>query len=360
MRKIQNWLLFWIIFLAVCAVRPPEARAQFIGFTSPQTVQQTLAAAGTACAGTPQTFATINLGQTQHTAIIIFSGSVANAIMQIMATDTATHTFAISSTVQAGAQFNGISAVATASGYYPIVSVTVSCAVGSTFTLTYIGESSTPPIAGGTSFLSLVDQQIFTGISGSSNQNGVVFQTPFANSSGMLRFSYASSAVAGSSLTVLCNSNSLGGLRQFAYTIANATGVQTFPVPPSTCPFAQVLYTSGGASGLITVEYMFDNQGMIPNQTLGTYTHITGTTATAAKATSGIFLGINLNTSGAGTISVFDLATAACTGTPSTNVVAVLTIAATENARSIPFNVAMLNGVCVKASAAMDFTVSSQ
>jgi hypothetical protein len=323
-------------------------------------IAQTLAAAGTACAGTTQTFPVNNRNQTQHNATLVLSGTTTSASLQIQAADSSGNTFIISPTVQAGVIFGGISAITNASGYYPTVNILVTCAVGGTFTLTYSGSQATPVTQGGAEFLSLVDQQIFTGVSGASNQNGPVFQTPFGNSSGILVFKYASSAVSGSSLTVLCVNTATSTTVQFAFTIANTTAVQTFKVPPTTCAQAQLLYTSGGAAGNISDEYIFDSPGDAVNTTLGNYTHITGTTATAVKGTAGTFLGIDLNTSGAGTISVFDLASASCTGTPSTNTVAVLTIAATENARAIPFNVSMLNGVCVKASAAMDFTVSSQ
>jgi hypothetical protein len=338
-----------------CAARPAVAQAP----VSIVPTQQILATA-TACVGTTQTFPVGNRNQTQHSATLVFTGTVTSAEMQIQGVDNSGNTFIISPTAQAGIVFGGISAIVNASGYYPTVNILVTCAIGGTFTLTYSGSQATPQIQGGTEFLSLIDQQIFTGVSGASTENGVVFPTPFGNSSGILLFKYASSAVAGGSLTVLCVNVQAGTSEQFAFTIANSTALQIFKVPPATCSQAQVLYGSGGAAGNITDEYIFDAPGMPVNTTLGSFTHITGTTATAVKGTAGTLLGINLNTSGAGTISIFDLVSGSCTGTPSTNTVAVLTIAATENARSIPFNDSLLNGICVKASAAMDITVNYQ
>lgn len=349
-----------------CAASP--ARAQFIGFTSPQTVQATLAPAGTACTGSSQKFNPMNLGQTQHSAVLVFTGSVTSAILQIVGTDTANHTFPISAPAQAGAVFpsSSISANVTASGYYPIISVTVTCSVGSTFTLTYSGTSSTPPIVGGTSFTSLIDQQIFTSlsVSGSSTSSGQIFQTPFGNSSGILEFAYPSSPVSGSSISVQCTSNASNAITAynhvFVFFPASTTSFQEFRIPPSNCPLAQVIYTNGGTSGVVTAEYNFDNQGMIPNPTMGTYTHITGTTATEAKGSAGVLTGVTVNTSAAGTISVFDLGLAACTGTPATNTVAVITAIASSPPVSLPYNLSFQNGICVKASATMDITVSSQ
>jgi hypothetical protein len=150
-------------------------------------------------------------------------------------------------------------------------------------------------------------------------------------------------------------------MTQFNFPIANLSpGVQVFKVPPATCPQVQVVYVSGGAAGNISFEYIFDSPGAAVNETQGSYTHITGTTATAVKTVPGTLVSVTVNTPAVGTISVFDLATAACTGTPSTNTVAVITATATAPIATLLYNVGLLNGICVKASAAMDFTVSSQ
>lgn len=113
-------------------------------------------------------------------------------------------------------------------------------------------------------------------------------------------------------------------------------------------------------AGNFAIVYDFWKSGTAVNTTLGTYTHVTTTTATTAKATFGTLVSITVNTPAAGTISVFDLATASCTGTPATNVVAVITATATAPFGTFAYNHAMLNGICVKASVAMDFTVSTQ
>lgn len=342
------------------ALVAPMVRAQ-----SPVSIvptQQPLAPAGTACAGSTQTFVVQNRNQTQHSATLVLAGTVTAASMQIQGVDSAGNTFIISPTVQAGAMFNGVSAIVNASGYYPTVNVLVTCTVGGTFTLTYAGSQAAPVILAGTQFISLVDQQIFTGLSG--NQNSVVFTTPFANSSGVIRFNYVTTPGTGGLIQVLCfmaGGGVNGGGEQFIFPLANSTANQLFKVPPATCPQAQLIYTAGAGSGAANEEYVFDSQGSAVNVTQGSYTHITGTTATAVKATGGTLLNVVVNTPAAGTISVFDLATAACTGTPSTNVVAVITVAsATDAHATFLYNDALLNGICVKASAGMDITVSSQ
>jgi hypothetical protein len=72
-------------------------------------------------------------------------------------------------------------------------------------------------------------------------------------------------------------------------------------------------------------------------------------------------MAVTVNTPAAGTISIFDLATAACTGTPSTNTIAVITATSTAPVGAMEYNVYAQNGICVKASSAsIDFTVSYQ
>jgi hypothetical protein len=93
---------------------------------------------------------------------------------------------------------------------------------------------------------------------------------------------------------------------------------------------------------------------------VGEFAHITGTTATAVKASSGFLMRLSINTPAAGTVSVFDLASASCTGTPTTNTVAVVTVTSSTQPQPIAFDAHTLNGICVKASVAMDLTAVYQ
>jgi hypothetical protein len=369
LRKIALMASWGLFFLVSSLSHPIFSFAQGPTYTIPQSVVSTVASA-TSCTGSPQNFSTTtpalnalnfrNLGQTQHTATLVMSGSTTTASLLIQGIDTAGNAVNISPISQGGTVFGGITATVAGTGAYANINIVVNCAVGNTFTLTYSGSSSTPPIVAGTQLVTQIDQQIFGGISGASSKNSPVFSAPFGNSSGFLYFAYATSPVAGSTLTVLCVDAPTTTMFQYVFSIANVIGSQVFKVPPSACPQAQVLYVSGGAAGLTSVEYIFDAPGNPVNTTLGTYTHITTATATAAKATTGTLVNITVNTPAAGTISVFDLATASCTGTPATNVVAVITATATAPLGTIPYNLAFQNGICVKASVPMDITVSTQ
>ena len=352
------------LFVASCSVRPVHAQGPT--YTIPQSVQATLASNVT-CTGALQTFSTSssilngvgfrNLGQTQHVAILSPGASVTHATLQISGADT-TGTIANISDVAQGSGLSGGIAV-TGNGSYPNIQVQVVCLpVTATFSLTYSGSSSSPNPTAGTFLNTQIDKMLFEGIAGNTNQTAV-FTTPFGSSSGNIAFSYNSSAVAGSTLSIQCGGNFLTNFRTYLVSIANNVLTQTFPVPAMTCPTATVTYTSGGAAGNINIEYLFDQPGQQPT-TLGPYTHITGTTATVIKAGPGTLLSVVVNTPAAGTISVFDLAAASCTGTPATNVVAVITATATAPLGTLSYNMPLTNGICVKASVAMDITVSAQ
>ena len=115
---------------------------------------------------------------------------------------------------------------------------------------------------------------------------------------------------------------------------------------------------AGGASAnTFNLAYSFYPPGALP--TGGLATNVTGTTATAVKASGGLLHTLTVNTGGAGTITIFDLPGASCTGTPATNQRATITVTATT-LQTFTYDVYLSQGICVKASVAMDFTVSSQ
>lgn len=86
---------------------------------------------------------------------------------------------------------------------------------------------------------------------------------------------------------------------------------------------------------------------------------ITSAATTAVKATAGTLRRISVTTEVASaTIKLFDLASASCTGTPSTNAKAVLTLpAAIANPFTLEFQQAFANGICVLTSGATNLTV---
>jgi hypothetical protein len=351
-QAVKKYAVMSVIALVACAP-PPRAHAQFIGYVSPQTEQQMLATNLT-CTGAVQTFAISNLGQTQHYLSINSTGTQ-TLTAQLQAFDRQGNLFNISDAISLA---GGRRATVSASGYFPQFQATVTCAPGTgTFTLSYSGAWGTFNTSAGDYLAAQVDKTLFGGSPGNANVSAS-FQTPYLNTNGTVYFQYSVAAAAGGSITVACQATQIGTTTTvFTATLQNNTAVQIFPVPANSCATVTVTYVNSGAGGTVQAEYTFAEPGQ---QTPATsYAHITATTATAVKANAGFLHTLSINTGGAGTVSVFDLATAACTGTPATNTVAVITAVATT-LQTFTYDVAMLQGVCVKASVAMDLTVSYQ
>jgi hypothetical protein len=327
------------------------AQAQFIGYVSPQTVQQTLAS-NLACTGAQQTFFPSNLGQTQHVAdIIFFSGNPQKSLVEIDGIDVNGTIFRISDVLT---NQNGVLA---ASGYFPKLQISVTCSPGTvSFTLSYSGGSSTASVPVGGYLLAQADKFLWSAIAGNTSPVSSNIPTPYASTAGTVILNWASAPATGT-LTIQCNNNGTGVGSTFVFSTISATGSQAFPVPAVGCTGVTGSFNSAGA-GNTSLEYIFLPPGT--NPLAYQFTHVTTTTATAAKATAGFLHTVTINTgAAASTLSIFDLATAACTGTPATNTVAVIAAVVTTT-QTYTYDVNLLNGICLKASVAMDYTVSSQ
>ena len=335
------------------------AHAQFLGYTSPQTVQTSLATS-TLCTGSPQTFVTgvnpsnfNNIGQTHHTLSIASVVGAQKFQAEIDGIDRQGNVFRISDV------FEGLVGSLSADGYFPQFEIQITCSPNTaTFTASYSGTSVAQGLPVGTYLNAQIDKLNFSQAPENASISDNAVQTPFGSSAGIIQFQYVTAAIASSVLTVNCKTQFGAAVPLFSATLANVTTVQTFQLPDTVCPIMQLSYaTGGGGAGTFNWETVFTRPGRtVPAQQ---WTHITGTTATAVKAIPGYLHALTINTGAAGTVSIFDLATAACTGTPATNTVAVIT-ATTTTSETFIYDVNMLNGICVKASVAMDLTVSAQ
>jgi hypothetical protein len=355
MRRLAA-IFFFITLAAVLS------SAQYIGNVGLQTVQTQLAT-NLACTGAAQTFITgtttgfNNIGQTQH---YLSVGSVSGATSfqaEIDGIDRQGNIYRISDVLEiAGGTATRIGSI-TATGYYPRIQVLVTCSIGATFSASYSGSQVSFNQNAGSYLLAQLDHINFSGAAANSSQSDT-FETPYASAAGTLYFSYSNPTIGGGQISVNCSSQqSASGPTIFAATPAQVAGLQTFNVPDVPCAIAQVSYSTAGSANLVSLEYIFSPPGRLPLAQF--FTHIVGTTATIVKATAGYLHTLTVNTGAAGTVSVFDLAAGGCTGTPATNTVAVIT-ATTTTLQTFTYDVNLKNGICVKASVAMDLTVSAQ
>jgi len=339
-------------------------QAQFIGYTSQQSTTSTpinnLTCTAALAAGT---VSVSNIGQGAHFLTAIPGVSPPSSFAYVMQGSYDGSLFFDISDVGTG-PVNGSDITSVAgSGYYPAVGVKVlSCVPGAaTISLRYSGISLTPGQPVGAAQHGQITKHIASGAGAGTTFVTPALRSPFGSSAGTLAFVYGGVGPANSTLQINCNTNILGsGPVVFGPASLQTTSgfFQIFQIPPFACPWFTVSYTSGGASGsTYTLDYSFAEPGVGP--AAFQYTHVAGTTATVVKGTAPAFLHtLTVNTGVASTISIFDLATAACTGTPATNTVAVITT--TTAALTFTYDTNFLNGICVKAANAMDYTVSAQ
>jgi hypothetical protein len=360
--KLGGSLVFLFAF-AGFAARP--AMAQTPVTVVPQ--QQAIAPAGTACTGSQQEFLVNNRNQSIHFLSIVPVGTGSMSV-QIDGIDASGNFVRISDlalvTPVLGLGSNSFNLLGY--GYYPQIIVLVTCqgAVG-TFTLNYSASSSTSAAVVGSYQTAQLVKEVFNGesIAGVGGATSPKIQTPFGNSLGLI-----SAQTTGGSGSVFLVVNCISPLfsttvtQSFSYSLLVNAAVQEFPVPASTCP-NMTIGVSQSVGSTVAVEYLFEGTGSQIGSAPGNYyVHIatSNTTATAIKAGSGTLFQLNINTPAVGTISLFDLGTAACTGTPATNIVAVINVTATSQIESLNFGNLFQNGICLKTSAGMDLTATYQ
>jgi len=360
----RSAIIFGFVLVLALAL---GAQAQFIGNVSPQTTTSLPFNAITctnALAAGPVLVQ--NIGQEAHIATTFFNVGFATQflIYTIQGSYDGLTFFDISDAGTAPNLSNGLTSIS-GNGYYPVVAVRVSQCVPSTakVTIQYSGIAIPSGANVGTALNGQILKTISFGSPANTSFSNSAVRSPFGSSAGTLQFTYLTAAgPSGSTVQVSCGSTASGAV------IAPITGafalqttqnlVQTFQVPATGCEYFIVAYTSGGAStAVFNLDYTFSIPGSAP--AAYQYTHITTTTAAIVKGTPGYLHTVSINLGAAGTVSVFDLPSASCTGTPATNQVAIITATA-STLQTFTYDVNLLSGICVKASAAMDLTVSAQ
>jgi hypothetical protein len=357
LRKLLRHAVF-ILAAAFAAVSPVRGQTQVSA--RPVVQQQTLASAQS-CSSTPTTYLINNQSQSFHYVTYFTSGSPTSLKLFIQGTSDGTNFFQISDTATDPA-----SGQITAYGYFPLVNVSVACTGGTSPTIT-IQYSGTPQSAS-QSFTQLdsgIYQKVIAQAASTGTTTSTTFLTPYGNSAGWLVAQAAGTGFGiGGTLMVSysdqCNNTSyisnvaLAG--PFALT-AGSTVPQAFAVPPFPTCGVVVTFTHGsGASGTYSAEYNFTKPGaaLVPAQVK----HIATAATTSVKSGPGSLASIVVNTPAAGeTISVYDVAAAACTGTPG-NLRATITLSATSDIPlALPYDMQMSLGVCVITSSTADLTI---
>jgi hypothetical protein len=247
--------------LALVLALTASAAAQFQGYFSPQTTQQTLATAAL-CTGAAQTYPIQNLGQTQHWLSVAFN----NAITfhgEIDGIDRQGNVFRISDVLET----QSAKGVVIGTGYYPQIQVVITCApVSASYTASYSGAWGTPFNNVGHALFAQIDK---TNMSANPATTSVSdsFATPFGNSSASIYIGLVGT-VTGGTVTATCNpSGALAGVTSvqlLSVAVTNTLATPYFPLPDYPCPSMTVAYTAGSGSGNVTLETIFNPPGGQP------------------------------------------------------------------------------------------------
>lgn len=364
-----------VLLLFLLAV---PVRAQFIGYTSPQTVNQQIFnavnttqvsplsnASPSACNAIPIGVAACaipNLGQSIHYVTVRVSAT-ANFRLTLEGSNDGSAWFAMAESSSdsglngASPGFSGFFASGSFNAYRLNLQVGT---ISGTMQVWYSGTSVSTGAPGGDFNASAAYRRILALAPNSALTLTAITKTiypPAGNTAGTVYFKFVANPCATGSLLVSAGSDTQHLSTLATIIPANNTNLQTFLLPASNAPVVTFGYTQCGTETYDTFMVFSPQGGGAPTNT---FTHVTTTTATSAKGTAGFLHTVNVNTAAAGTVSIFDLATAACTGTPATNIVAVITVpAATNGLPPFLYDVNLVNGICVKSSVAMDYTVST-
>lgn len=366
-----------VAFGLLAAFAAAPSRAQFIGYTSPQTVNQQIFSAVNTTQVSPSSnsnqslcnsipigtsaCAIPNIGQSIHY-VTVRTSAGANFRLNLEGTNDGTNWFSMSEGTSDTGQDAGNPGFAGffASGSFNAYRLNLQVgSISGTMSVWYSGTSVSTGTPGGSFNPSSPYRRILAVAPNTAVTLTAVQRTvypSFGNTASTVYFKFVANPCATGSLAISSGPDSQHVTTSATIVPANNTNLQTFSLPASTAGMMTFNYTACGTETYdASIVFFPPGSGGISTDT---FTHVTGTTATVAKGTAGFLHTLSVNTGGAGTISIFDLATAACTGTPATNVIAVVTATATT-LQTFTYDVNTVNGICVKASVAMDFTVST-
>lgn len=245
---------------ALLALALPAA-AQFLGYTSPQTIRTVALNAVTAATiSTPVPI----IGQSAHYVAYTIggTGSVSQVVLRLIASQDGTNYFAIgedaTATTLSGSLF--------ASGYYPFIEVQlVTFTVVSgipTLTATYTGTSVSPAAPWGDNAGAVYSKKLVVGRAANGSFANTLHMPFSLTAGGLLYITFSAATCAGSSFTISTSAESLGTVTIVpATTLTATTNTQVFFVPSFGAFSLTFNYTSGcGASAAtLTAELELSN-----------------------------------------------------------------------------------------------------
>jgi hypothetical protein len=364
MKRLVKKNLLSLLLSVVGFVAPASLRAQFLGYTSPQSFNQQVFSGQTTTARTPipttlnvctptngNPCGVRNLGQTFHYLTYTTTNPGCVVDLAIVASFDGTNFFNISSDASAANGLIGTGASVVggvyANGWFPIIAINLSnisnCVSGvSAF---YSGSSSAASGTFGVFTQSLgVRQAVFQNANLTANTTNTL-PTPFSSTGGKLYLICTVTCGAGTDQFSVLTAPSPPATQQTiaVFTAANNTNLQVFTVPAVTAPYVQLLFSSGNFTTTnASLYYEFDSPGS-PAATVNSFKEIASNASTQVRTGIGFLENIVVNAPGTTwTMQIFD--NTACSGTAIAGATAFTVPAAGSNLR---YDTAFTSGLCI-------------
>lgn len=266
---------FFVVFLLALATGAQRARAQFIGYTSPQSAQQKVFSAQTTAQTTP--VATVsctpvngtpcgipNIGQTVHFLTYTVAGSATTIQIRLEGSFDGSTWIPISddATDLTKGEVVGV-------GYYPAVRANLvtctGCGGAVTVTANYSGVSASPSTPSGSYNPSQqIRKVLFVQVSAGSNQSSGLVSAPYGSASGFLVLlctggTFPANSTVGVGVTI----GSEGGGILFTSPASGRNsfggqGTVVYPIAGQAATAVSVSYSNGGASAAtVSAYYVF-------------------------------------------------------------------------------------------------------
>ncbi len=239
------------LLLAAILLSPSCVRAQFIGYTSPQTTTQ---AAFTNAPCAADTFLVRNIGQSIHYLLYEITGTVSGFSIQIDGGQDGASFFRLSETANdtsAGGVFASI--------YLPFIRINITSCVGSgTITALYSGTSVAigAPL-GLFATTANWNKGLAVGLPADTS-NTFTLPLPSGGTGGAVYFDFSDGTCAGSTLAVTAGPDATHLVTILpAATLETTADQQAFTVPPIPANIAVITYTTGCGGSAATYDLSF-------------------------------------------------------------------------------------------------------
>ena len=368
-------MIFPIIALWLCA---SVAKAQFLGFASPQTITQA-AFTNQTCAGVGAGvfFNVTNIGQGVHYALYQSTGTVTSLSIEIQGSrdGTAGSFYRISenaTAVTSGGLF--------ATVYLPVIRIAITACTGTgSVSVTYTGTSVSggPPVGLFTSS-GIFNKDLAVGRPANIS---ATFTVPLPNggTGGAVYFTFSAASCSGSTLTVAAGPDSSHQVTLLsAASLSNSASTQAFTIAAIPATLATVTYTTGCGASAATYDLSFSvgDRIVTSDVTVNMTGNPAGDVAVDRPANTTATFTVPLPNGGSGGAVYFTFSDATCSGSTlavsagpdSTHQVTLLsaaTLTATANTQAftiaaIPATIAVVTYTtgCAASAATYDLTFS--